>query len=73
MAHLIARVFNFGEFKDGKAQQPLPSTLVGAKEGRISTFFDLCYEMTLKLNTLFGIGLGVYTWRRAPKKKKTRY
>ncbi|SPQ21777.1 03351adf-8b9e-453b-92a7-755ac27df3ac [Thermothielavioides terrestris] len=48
--------FNFGEFVDGKAQQPIPPT-IAADEPQISAFRDLCYNLSLKLNTLLGIGL----------------
>ncbi|KAK3308749.1 uncharacterized protein B0T15DRAFT_525153 [Chaetomium strumarium] len=50
--------FNFGEFIDGKAQQPIPPT-IAADEPQISAFRDLCYNLSLKLNTLLGIGLEV--------------
>ncbi|KAK4122260.1 Clavaminate synthase-like protein [Parathielavia appendiculata] len=50
--------FNFGDFADGKAQQPIPPTIV-ADEPQISAFRDLCYNLSLKLNTLLGIGLEV--------------
>ncbi|KAL2157581.1 hypothetical protein VTH06DRAFT_5959 [Thermothelomyces fergusii] len=50
--------FNFGEFVDGKAQQPIPPT-IASDEARISAFRDLCYSLSLKLNTLLGIGLAV--------------
>nr|XP_003649066.1 uncharacterized protein THITE_120638 [Thermothielavioides terrestris NRRL 8126]AEO62730.1 hypothetical protein THITE_120638 [Thermothielavioides terrestris NRRL 8126] len=50
--------FNFGEFVDGKAQQPIPPT-IAADEPQISAFRDLCYNLSLKLNTLLGIGLEV--------------
>lgn len=50
--------FNFGEFVDGKAQQPLPLTIV-PYETQIGAFRDLCYQMCLKINTLLGIGLDV--------------
>ncbi|KAJ4306473.1 hypothetical protein N0V88_001276 [Collariella sp. IMI 366227] len=50
--------FNFGEFIDNKAQQPIPPTVAG-DEPQISAFRDLCYTLSLKLNTLLGIGLGV--------------
>ncbi|KAK4041696.1 hypothetical protein C8A01DRAFT_34299 [Parachaetomium inaequale] len=50
--------FNFGEFIDNKAQQPIPPT-IAADEPRVSAFRDLCYNLSLKLNTLLGIGLEV--------------
>ncbi|KAK4157594.1 hypothetical protein C8A00DRAFT_29438 [Chaetomidium leptoderma] len=50
--------FNFGEFVDNKAQQPIPPT-IAADQPDISAFRDLCYNLSLKLNTLLGIGLGV--------------
>lgn len=53
-----SRAFNFGEFVDSKAQQPIPPT-IAADEPEISAFRDLCYNLTLKLNTLLGIGLQV--------------
>ncbi|KAK3684923.1 hypothetical protein B0T22DRAFT_464478 [Podospora appendiculata] len=50
--------FNFGEFINGKAQQPIPAS-IAEHESQISAFRDLCYNMCLKLNTLLGIGLDV--------------
>jgi len=50
--------FNFGEFVNGKAQQPIPSA-ISAHEAQIAAFFDACYEVSLELNELLGIGLGV--------------
>ncbi|KAK5662955.1 hypothetical protein OQA88_6367 [Cercophora sp. LCS_1] len=50
--------FNFGEFIDGKAQQPIPPS-IAEDESQISTFRDFCYDVTLKINTLLGIGLEV--------------
>ncbi|KAH8887362.1 Clavaminate synthase-like protein, partial [Thozetella sp. PMI_491] len=50
--------FNFGEFVNGKAQQPIPPTIAD-QEANLATFRDLCYEMCLKINTLLGIGLDV--------------
>ena len=52
------RAFNFGEFLNGKAQQPLPSSLT-SDEARISGFADLCHDLCQKLLYLLGIGLGV--------------
>ncbi|KAK3373794.1 hypothetical protein B0T24DRAFT_275487 [Lasiosphaeria ovina] len=52
------RAFNFGEFVDGKAQQPIPDT-IAQYEGQVGAFRDLCYQMCLKINTLLGIGLQV--------------
>ncbi|KAM0238267.1 hypothetical protein ACHAP5_008790 [Fusarium lateritium] len=50
--------FNFGEFADGKAQQPLPSDLV-PDEPQISAFADSCHDLCQKLLYLLGLGLGV--------------
>ncbi|KAL1902721.1 hypothetical protein Sste5346_001164 [Sporothrix stenoceras] len=50
--------FNFGEFVDGKAQQPIPAS-IASDEPQIDSFFDLCYHLCLKLNDLLGIGLEV--------------
>lgn len=52
------RAFNFGEFVNGKAQQPLPPTIV-ANESQISDFADSCRNLCRKLLHLLGIGLGV--------------
>ncbi|KAM0363729.1 hypothetical protein ACHAP4_000585 [Fusarium culmorum] len=50
--------FNFGEFADGKAQQPLPSDLV-PDEPQISAFADSCHDLCQKLLYLLGLGLGI--------------
>ncbi|KAM7198077.1 hypothetical protein V8F20_006322 [Naviculisporaceae sp. PSN 640] len=50
--------FNFGEFIDGKAQQPIPAS-ISQHESQISAFRDLCHDVCLKINTLLGIGLEV--------------
>lgn len=50
--------FNFGPFEHGKAQQPLPAS-VAPYEGQYSDFFDLCYNLSLKINHLLGVGLDV--------------
>ncbi|KAK0635176.1 hypothetical protein B0T17DRAFT_482301 [Bombardia bombarda] len=50
--------FNFGEFKDGKPQQPIPPTIEPDLD-QIRAFSDLCYDMCLKINTLLGIGLEI--------------
>jgi hypothetical protein len=52
------RAFNFGEFADGKAQQPLPSDLV-PDEPQINAFADSCHDLCQKLLYLLGLGLGV--------------
>ena len=49
---------NFGEFKDGKAQQPLPKTLA-PHEADISRFTDLCRNTCDRVLTLLALGLGV--------------
>ncbi|KFA60523.1 hypothetical protein S40285_08888 [Stachybotrys chlorohalonatus IBT 40285] len=50
--------FNFGEFINGKAQQPLPSTIL-PYEARYSAFADACHGLCHKLLYLLGLGLGV--------------
>ncbi|KAH0532966.1 hypothetical protein TsFJ059_001593 [Trichoderma semiorbis] len=50
--------FNFGEFIDGKAQQPLPPT-IAADEPQVSEFADSCHKLCKKLLHLLGIGLDV--------------
>jgi hypothetical protein len=52
------RAFNFGEFVNGKAQQPLPPTIAG-DEPQIQAFADSCHKLCKKLLHLLGIGLGV--------------
>lgn len=52
------RIINFGEFSDGKAQQPLPPTLID-HESEISAFQDYCHNLCLKILDLFAIGLDV--------------
>ncbi|KAM7204385.1 hypothetical protein V8F33_001687 [Rhypophila sp. PSN 637] len=50
--------FNFGEFQNSKAQQPLPAS-INPHESEISHFRDQCHNLCLKINTLLGIGLEV--------------
>ncbi|KAF9881058.1 2og-fe oxygenase [Colletotrichum karsti] len=50
--------FNFGEFKDGKAQQPLPAT-IQPDEPFLNSFRDQCHALCLELLHLLGIGLDV--------------
>ncbi|KAM7221139.1 hypothetical protein V8F06_003524 [Rhypophila decipiens] len=50
--------FNFGEFQNSKAQQPLPASIT-PHESEISHFRDQCHNLCLKINTLLGIGLEV--------------
>ncbi|KAK0651710.1 hypothetical protein B0T16DRAFT_434730 [Cercophora newfieldiana] len=54
----VNRVFNFGEFIDGQPQQPIPPS-ISHRTSQISAFRDYCYNLSLKLNTLLGIGLDV--------------
>jgi hypothetical protein len=50
---------NFGEFKDGKAQQPLTPSLID-HEKDLANFHKYCHDMMLKILTLFSIGLKVF-------------
>ncbi|RPA92744.1 Clavaminate synthase-like protein [Choiromyces venosus 120613-1] len=50
--------FNLGEFKDGKAQQPLPLALQD-HESELNEFSDYCYNLCLKLLRLFGTALKI--------------
>ncbi|KAK0626414.1 2OG-Fe(II) oxygenase superfamily protein [Immersiella caudata] len=50
--------FNFGEFASGQPQQPIPPSITH-HTSQIDTFYDHCYNLTLKLNHLLGIGLNV--------------
>lgn len=52
------RAFNLGEFKDGKAQQPLPASFAD-NETELNEFQDLCHDLCLKLLRLFAIALNV--------------
>jgi hypothetical protein len=52
------RAMNLGEFIDGKAQQPLPPSLLG-QEGELNKFHNYCHDLMLKILTLFAIGLEV--------------
>ncbi|KAL0639567.1 hypothetical protein Q9L58_001393 [Maublancomyces gigas] len=50
--------FNLGEFKDGKAQQPLPASFAD-NETELNEFQDLCHDLCLKLLRLFAIALNI--------------
>lgn len=54
------RAFNFGEFVDGRAQQPMPKSLA-PNEADLSRFADLCHGLCIKLLKLFALGLNVGT------------
>ncbi|KAL1862550.1 hypothetical protein Daus18300_008509 [Diaporthe australafricana] len=54
----LKEAFNFGTFENGKAQQPIPES-VASYESQYSDFYDLCYNLSLKINHLLGIGLNV--------------
>ena len=47
-----------GEFKSGKAQQPLPPSLK-PHEARLARFSDLCHSLCMKILELFAVGLQV--------------
>ncbi|KJZ71771.1 hypothetical protein HIM_08856 [Hirsutella minnesotensis 3608] len=53
-----ARAFNFGEFVDGRAQQPLPSSIAN-EEQLLSAFADSCRRLCHKILSLLGQGLDV--------------
>ncbi|KAI2633820.1 hypothetical protein GGS21DRAFT_518826 [Xylaria nigripes] len=50
--------FNFGVFADGKATQPIPSS-IEPYEADLAAFRASCHALCRKLLLLFGIGLGV--------------
>ncbi|CAG9954215.1 unnamed protein product [Clonostachys rosea f. rosea IK726] len=50
--------FNFGEFVNGKAQQPIPPAIT-SDEPKFSAFADYCHNLCLKLLYLLGVGLNV--------------
>jgi isopenicillin N synthase-like dioxygenase len=49
---------NFGDFKDGKAQQPLPPSL-SPHEAEINSFAELCNKTCTRILTLLALGLEV--------------
>ena len=49
---------NFGEFVNGRPQQPLPEVL-SSRESDLNAFQDYCNKLMLKILTLFAIGLNV--------------
>lgn len=49
---------NFGDFKDGKAQQPLPASLA-PHESEIHGFAKLCNKTCNRILTLLSLGLEV--------------
>jgi hypothetical protein len=54
----LSRAMNFGDFVDGKAQQPLPPSLA-PHESELDEFQQYCHKLCLKILTLFAIGLEV--------------
>lgn len=50
--------FNFGEFIDGKAQQPIPSTII-PDEPRFCAFANACGALSARILHLLGLGLDV--------------
>ncbi|KAJ5496743.1 hypothetical protein N7463_008730 [Penicillium fimorum] len=49
---------NFGDFKDGKAQQPLPPSL-SPHEAEINDFGELCNKTCTRILTLLALGLEI--------------
>ena len=49
---------NFGEFANGKAQQPLPPSLA-PNEAELNSFGVLCHELCIKLLRFLAVGLKV--------------
>ncbi|PYH44587.1 putative oxidoreductase, 2OG-Fe(II) oxygenase family [Aspergillus saccharolyticus JOP 1030-1] len=66
--------FNFGEFIDSKAQQPLPPALA-PHESEIAHFADLCQKTCARVLTLLALGLGIpkdfFTTRHDPHQGPT--
>ncbi|KAI9718406.1 MAG: hypothetical protein M1812_004127 [Candelaria pacifica] len=52
------RALNFGEFVNGKAQQPIPESLI-AHEKELSDFADQCHCLCIKILKLFALGLKI--------------
>ncbi|KAL2011534.1 hypothetical protein VTN00DRAFT_4252 [Thermoascus crustaceus] len=65
---------NFGEFKDGKAQQPLPPSLA-PHEADLGRFMELCNKTCARVLELIALGLGIpsdfFTSRHDPSKGTT--
>lgn len=57
---MVPRALNFGEFSQGKAQQPMPQALA-AYEADINDFADKCCELCKQLLRLFALGLKVFS------------
>ncbi|KAL9138389.1 MAG: hypothetical protein Q9175_000372 [Cornicularia normoerica] len=55
---VFVRAMNFGEFSNGKAQQPLPSSLA-SHEAELNHFGVLCHELCINLLRLLAVGLKV--------------
>ncbi|EAW17576.1 putative oxidoreductase, 2OG-Fe(II) oxygenase family [Aspergillus fischeri NRRL 181] len=68
------RAMNFGEFKDGKAQQPLPPSLA-AHEAEIGHFASLCNKTCNRILKLLALGLQIpndfFTSRHDPRNGPT--
>ncbi|PYH78765.1 oxidoreductase [Aspergillus uvarum CBS 121591] len=66
--------FNFGEFINHKAQQPLPPALA-PHEAEIAHFADLCQKTCARVLTLLALGLGIpkdfFTTRHDPTRGPT--
>ncbi|RAQ43639.1 oxidoreductase [Aspergillus flavus] len=66
--------FNFGEFKDGKAQHPLPRSLT-SHEPEIAHFADLCNKTCDRILKLLALGLEIpedfFTARHDPSQGPT--
>lgn len=52
------RAMNFGDFKDGKAQQPIPPVLA-PHESEINDFAALCNKTCNRILNLLALGLEV--------------
>ncbi|KAJ5783034.1 hypothetical protein N7457_004808 [Penicillium paradoxum] len=57
-ANRPTRAMNFGDFKDGKAQQPLPPSL-SPHEAEINDFAKLCNKTCSRILTLLALGLDI--------------
>ncbi|KAF7590899.1 hypothetical protein BBP40_002261 [Aspergillus hancockii] len=66
--------FNFGEFRDGKSQQPLPRSLA-SHEAEIAHFAYLCDKTCNRILKLLALGLGIpedfFTTRHDPSQGST--
>lgn len=63
------RAFNFAEFLNGKAQQPVPKSLA-SYEGELNDIANRCHVMCMNILELLAVGLKVRKSHRPPTAAK---